>query len=123
MTYKELKDQLENFTEEALNKSVNFDISGFHGKIIRLKKASENWYCTDYKYPFVKLMPENKHIEEKQQGKENWSAKDWAEYRKWHAYLTSVDPVFKKGDFYFETTKNKKIWFESDNAISDSMEL
>jgi len=46
------------------------------------------------KFPFVKLMPENKHIEEKQQGKENWNAKDWAEYRHWHAYLTSVDPIF-----------------------------
>ena len=123
MTYKKLKETLEKLTEAELNKSINFDISGYHGKIITLNTATENWYCTDWKYPFVDLMPESKHIQERQQEKKNWNSKDWEDYHEWYAYLTSVDPVFKKGDLYFQTIKGDKIRFDSEEPAADSFDF
>ena len=119
MTYKELLKKLKNLSESELEQSINFDISGYHGKIISLNVATENWYCTDWKYPMLNLMPISKQIQERQKGKENWNARDWEEYHEWHAYVTSVDPVFKKGDLYFQTKQGDKIWFESEDSFSE----
>ena len=118
MTYRELLKKLKNLSEAELNQSINFDISGYHGKIITLNLAKENWYCTDWKYPMLNLMPISKQIQERQKGKENWNTKDWEEYYEWHTYVISVDPVFKKGDLYFQTKQGDKIWFEREDSFS-----
>ena len=48
MTYKDLLKKLEKLSEAELEQSINFDITGYHGKIITLNVAKENWYCTNF---------------------------------------------------------------------------
>ena len=60
MTYKLLKEKLENLTDEQLNQQVAFEGAGLCGSVAELKTAQENWFCDDWAHPGMYLDTESR---------------------------------------------------------------
>ena len=118
MTFKELKEKLEQLTEEELNQQVSFEGAGLCGSIAELKTAQENWFCNDWSHPGMYLDTESNLVKERQHDKKDWDEEDWDIYHNWYAHLKKHGSVFKKGDVYLEINedprvKHQKVYFHN----------
>ena len=112
MTYKELKEKLEQLTEEQLNQTITFEGAGLCGSVAELKTAQENWFCEDWSHPGIYLDTESRMVKERQYNKEDWDEDDWAIYHNWYAHLKKNGSVFKKGDIYLEIEEDPRVIYK-----------
>ena len=109
MTYKELKEKLEQLTDEQLNQTISFEGAGLCGSVAELKTAQENWFCNDWSHPGMCLDKESNLVRERQHDKKDWGEDDWNIYHSWYAYLEKHGSVFKKGDVYLEINEDSRV--------------
>jgi len=112
MTYKQLKEKLENLNEEQLNQQVAFEGAGLCGSVAELKTAEENWFCDDWGHPGMYLDTESRMVKERQYDKKDWGEDDWAIYHNWYAHLEKNGSVFKKGDVYLEIKEDPRVNYQ-----------
>ncbi|MDG2154211.1 MAG: hypothetical protein P8K10_09785 [Crocinitomicaceae bacterium] len=109
MTYKQLKEKLENLNEEQLNQQVAFEGAGLCGSVAELKTAEENWFCNDWSHPGMYLDTESRMVKERQYDKKDWGEDDWIIYGNWFKHLQETGTVLRKGDIYFEVKEDHRI--------------
>ena len=109
MKYRELKEKMEEMSEEQLDQEISFKSRSLNGTVNELKLAKENWYCQDWAYPFVDLAPESWHIRERRYDEAKWDDEDEAIYKEWLEIMHSSGAVIKKGELYLKVEEDKRI--------------
>lgn len=118
MTYKQLKEKLENLNEEQLNQQVTFEGAGLCGSVAELKTAKENWFCKDWSHPGMYLDTESRMVKERQYDKKDWGEDDWIIYQNWYKHLQKTGTVLRKGDVFLKIEEDpriehKKVYFHN----------
>ena len=122
MTYIELKEKLDQMSEEQLKQQITFKGGGICGSVIQIEPAKENWFCNDWGHPGMSLDSESRLVSERQDDKKDWGEDDWNIYQNWYSHLEKTGSILKKGDVFLEVkedprTEHKKVYFHNVSEV------